>query len=211
MKLYIRPRSGSLAPHIALYEAQARFSTDIVDTDAKTTSAGEDYLQINRMGYVPSLELGNGDVITEGPAILQFIADSFPDAKLAPRAGTVARAHMNGYLNFIAAEIHKSFSPFFAAPQLDKVGREKAQLVLNRKLDFMNSEFSDGRDFLMGRDFSVADAYLLTVLRWLPATEKTIENWPFLSDFLKRAKSRPGVRAAMSMEDIEEELDEITF
>lgn len=211
MKLYIRPRSGSLAPHIALFEAQARFSTDIVDTDAKKTSAGEDYLQINPMGYVPSLELGNGEVITEGPAILQFIADSFPDTKLAPRSGTVARAHMNGYLNFIAAEIHKSFSPFFAVPPLDQVGREKAQVVLDRKLDFINSELSDGRDFLMGPEFSVADAYLLTVLRWLPATDKTIRHWPSLSDFMKRAKSRPGVRAAMTAEDIEDELDEITF
>ena len=113
MKLFIRPRAGSLAPHIALYEAEARFSVDIVDTQTKKTSGGEDYLSLNRMGYVPTLQLDNGICITEGPAILMFIADSFPASRLAPRPGTVARAHMSGFLNFVAAEIHKSFSPFF--------------------------------------------------------------------------------------------------
>ncbi|MEP3244097.1 MAG: glutathione binding-like protein [Sneathiella sp.] len=206
MKLYLRPRAGSLAPHIALWEAKARFTTDIVDTTSKKTSTGEDYLAINRMGYVPTLELGNGAHITEGPAILQFIADSYPAARLAPKAGTVARAHMNGYLNFVAAEIHKSFSPFFAASPIGPDERTEAQGILDRKIDYMEDKFSDGRAYLMGDDFSVADAYLLTVLRWLPATEQVIEHWPFLKAFLIRAKERPGVQAAMKAEGIEEEL-----
>ncbi|WP_169543675.1 glutathione binding-like protein [Sneathiella aquimaris] len=206
MKLYIRPRSGSLAPHIALHEAGARFFVDIVDTVSKKTATGEDYLLINKMGYVPTLELDNGAFITEGPAILSFIADYFPAAKLSPQPGTVARAHMNGYLNFVAAEIHKSFSPFFAHPPLDPENRQKVQAVLNRKIDYINNEFSDGRDYLMGRNFSVADAYLLSVLRWLPATDNVIENWPFLADFMVRAKQRPAVREAMIAEGIEDEL-----
>ena len=206
MKLFIRPRAGSLAPHIALYEAEARFSVDIVDTQTKKTSGGEDYLALNRMGYVPTLQLDNGICITEGPAILMFIADSFPASRLAPRPGTVARAHTSGFLNFVAAEIHKSFSPFFANPSLSSEGREAAQKKLDRKLDHMEEVFSDGRAYLMGDDFTVADAYLMTVLRWLPATDRAIESWPYLAGFLERAKARPAVQAAMRAEGIEEEL-----
>ncbi len=206
MKLFIRPRAGSLAPHIALYEAEARFSVDIVDTQAKKTSRGENYLALNKMGYVPTLQLDNGICITEGPAILMFIADSFPGSRLAPRPGTVARAHMSGFLNFVAAEIHKSFSPFFASPPLSSEEREAAQKKLDRKLDHMETVFADERAYLMGNDFTVADAYLMTVLRWLPATDRAIENWPYLAAFLERAKARPAVQAAMRAEGIEEEL-----
>jgi len=201
MKLFMKPGACSLASHIVLREVGARFDLDPVDTVQRTTSTGADFTRINPKGYVPALELENGDILTEGAAILQYIADTHPGSRLAPEPGTVARARLQEYLNYTASELHKSFGPYFH-PGHDDAAKQTAGKSVAGKFDYVESLFADGRAHLLGTDFSVADAYLFVVSNWANFVGIDLTPWPKLSAFLARVAARPSVRAALAAEGL---------
>lgn len=200
MKLFIKPGACSLSPHIVLEELGLKYDSEVVDLKAKTTASGGDYLAINPKGYVPALQLDGGEVLTEGPAIVQYLADSQPDRKLAPANGTVERYRMQSWLTFIGTELHKQFSPLFnpAAPQEWK---EICRANIERRLAYVNEQLA-GKDYLMGRDFSVADAYLYTVTRWTNPVKIDIGGLPNLVAYMARMSARPAVQAALRAEGL---------
>ena len=200
MKLYFAPGSCALASHIALYETGLEFSVEQVDLKSKTTAGGQDFKIINHKGYVPALQLLDGQVLTEGPAILQYIADRKPESRLAPAAGTFERYRLQEWLNYITAELHKSFSPLFKpdTPEDYKVAVKDA---LKAKFAFLE-EALQGKLFLMGEQFTVADAYLFTVLRWAPITKIDMSQFPNLQQYQQRVKARPAVHKALEAQGL---------
>ncbi len=200
MKLYYSPGACSLSPHIVLAEAGLAYSIEKVDLKAKKTETGADFFAVNAAGYVPALVLDNGEVLTEGPAIVQYLADQVPEKKLAPSPGSFERVRLQEKLNFISTEIHKSFSPLFnpAAPEEWKT---VARGLIGRRLDVVEQTLA-GRDYLLG-DFTVADAYLFTVLGWGRMVGVDVnEGRPLLAAYLKRVGSRPAVQQAMREEGL---------
>jgi glutathione S-transferase len=204
MKLYYTPGVCSLAPHIVLKEAGLAFTGIKTDIRAKTTDGGGDYWKTNPLGYVPALELDDGTVLTEGPAIMQYIADRAPDKGLAPANGTVARYQMQSWLNLISSELHKGFTPLIAAaiaPKLNDDSRQVFQERLAMRLKMVDTHLGK-HPYLMGSAFSVPDAYLFTVLRWTPRTKIDLAQYPNLVAFMARMESRPAVRAALDAEGL---------
>ena len=201
MKLFYTPGACSLSPHIVLRELDLPFELEAVDLKTKKTETGADFAAINPKGYVPALQLDDGEVLTEGTAIVQFLADKHAPGRLAPGAGTLERARLNGHLNFISAELHKAFGPLFN-PALAPEARDAAVANIGRKLDVVEAIFADGRDYLTGRDFSVADAYLFVVLSWAPALKVDLTRWPRLLAFKARVAARASVQAAMGAEGL---------
>ncbi|WP_426201121.1 glutathione transferase GstA [Pseudomonas sp. TWP3-1] len=197
MKLYFAPMTCSLSPHIVLRELGLPFELIRVNNQTKRTADGRDFRQINPKGYVAALELENGQVLTEGPAILQFLADLMPSRALAPAAGTWARSRLQEHLNFISSEIHGGCAPLFSA-DLPESSRKMFQQKLFKRLDYLNRILST-QAYLM-ESFSVADAYLFTVLTWLPAFNIEINDWPALALYMKRIGARPSVLAAIAAE-----------
>ena len=200
MKLYYSPGACSLSPHITLHESGLAFEHVLAPTKTHQLPDGTDYYRINPLGYVPLLELDDGTRLTEGPAIVQYIADQVPEKNLAPANGTVARAQLQGWLNFIATEIHKGFSPFFnpATPA------EYKAIVLERlqsRLAWVDGELAE-KPYLMGETFSVADPYLFTVTNWAPKVGLDISGLAHLAAFRERVASRPAVQAAMKEEGL---------
>ncbi|WDI32217.1 glutathione transferase GstA [Hyphococcus flavus] len=202
MKLYYKPGACSLASHIALNEAGADFSIEKVDTKAKRTETGEDFLKISPNGYVPALEVNTGEILTEGPAILQYIADTNKAANLAPENGTVARARVNGYLNFVGSELHKAFGPFFGDTPLEGAAREQAEANVARRFNYLEEELSDGRKFLTGDQFTIADAYLFVVANWTSFAKIDLGQWPNIASFVARVAERPAVQKALAAEGL---------
>jgi glutathione S-transferase len=201
MKLYWSPGACSLSPHIALRESGIEFKLEKVDLKAKRTENDADYWQINPKGSVPTLVMENGEALTEGPAIVQYIADQVPAANLAPKAGTLERYRLMEMLNYITSELHKGFSPLFnrAMPEeAQKIFREQ----LEKKFAFINNvlEGRAARDEWLLGGFSVADGYLFTVCRWARAFR--FEFGPNLNDHFKRMMQRPAVRAALEAEGL---------
>jgi glutathione S-transferase len=201
MKLYYSPGACSLSPHIVLREAGFDFDLERVDLKAKKTASGEDFLKINPKGYVPSLVLDDGEVLTEGAAIVQHLADQKPNQGLAPKCGTLARTRLQEHLNFVAAELHKAFSPLFS-PTITDAEREAGKTKIRRRLDDVERLLSDGRSYLMGGEFSVADAYLFTVASWTKPMGIGLENWPRLGAYLARVAARPKVQEAIKAEGL---------
>lgn len=199
MKLYFAPGACSLSPHIALREAGAQFELERVDLATKKTGKGDDFSAINSKGYVPALELETGEVLTEGAAVIQFIADRNPLAALAPENGTVARARMQEHLNYIASELHKAFSPLFTT-SASQEAKDAAPGNVAGKLDHFERILSDGRNFLLGDGFSVADGYLFAVARWTGPTGIGLQRWPHLAAYMARIEARPAVQAALAAE-----------
>lgn len=199
MKLYYIPGACSLSPHISLREAGVSFELDKVD--AGKTAGGKDFKTINAKGYVPALQLDSGEVLTEGAAVVQFIADQNPKAGLAPPAGTIARARLQEHLNFIASELHKAFGPLFN-PQASEESKKAAPDQVAKRLDHVESLLADGRTFLLGDTFSVADAYLFVVANWTGPTQIGLDRWPKLKAFVARVAERPAVQAAMKAEGL---------
>ncbi|MDB5891512.1 MAG: glutathione transferase GstA [Polaromonas sp.] len=200
MKLYYSPGACSLSPHITLHEAGIGFDAIAAPTKTHKLPDGTDYYSINPLGYVPLLELDDGTRITEGPAIVQYIADQVPLKNLAPANGTVARAQLQSWLNFISTELHKGFSPLFnaATPADYKV------IVIDRlmsRLKWVDAQL-DGKDYLMGNAFSVADPYLFTVTNWAPIVNVDISSFAKIAAFRARMASRPSVQAAMKAEGL---------
>lgn len=199
MKLFYKPGACSLATHITLNEIAAAYEIDSIDTDAGKTSAGVDFKTINPKGYVPALQLASGEVLTEGAAILQYLADNHPQHGLAPAAGTVARTRLQEYLNFTSSELHKAFTPFFTASATTQ-DKEKAAKNVAAKFNYLEALFSDGRAYLLGAEFSVADAYLFVVCNWSNFVGVDLINWPSLAAFVQRTSERPSAQAAMKAE-----------
>jgi len=198
MKLYFSPGACSLAPHIALREAGLDFEPVKVDIKSKKTANGEDYLQINSKGYVPALRLDDGKLLTEVPAVLQYIADRKPETRLAPPNGTFDRYRLQEWLGFTSSEIHKSFSPLFRPDASDDV-KNFARANLAKRLTWLEQNFGKG-PYLMGQQFTVADAYLFTVTGWGRFTGIDMAPYPTIAAYQKRVLERPAVRAALDYE-----------
>lgn len=200
MKLYYSPGACSLSPHITLHEAGLKFEHVLAPTKTHQLQDGTDYYSINPLGYVPLLELDDGTRLTEGPAIVQYIADQVPEKKLAPPNGTVARAQLQGWLNLIATEIHKGFSPLFnpATPAAYKI---MAIDKLLSRLAWVDGELAS-KAYVMGGEFSVADPYLFTVTNWAPKVGVDISRLQHLAAYRARIAARPAVQTAMKEEGL---------
>lgn len=201
MKLYYSPGACSLSPHIVLCETGLDFTIEKVNLRTKETESGRDFSAINPKGYVPALELDGGEVLTEGPAIVQYVADLVPEKKLIPPAGTLARARVQEWLNFIGTELHKNFTPLFNPASTDDI-RNAAQANIARRLPIAATAL-DAHPYLIGDSFSVADAYLFTVLSWTGFVKVDITPWPSLAAFVESMKARPGVQAALAAEGLD--------
>ncbi|MBX8469515.1 glutathione transferase GstA [Pseudomonas sp. RIT778] len=198
MKLYFAPMTCSLAPHIVLRELALPFELIRVNNQTKQTADGRDFRQINPKGYVAALMLDNGEVLTEGPAILQYLADLVPGHSMAPANGTWERSRLQEYLNFISSEIHGGSAPLFSS-EIPETTKTIFKHKLFKRLDYLNRILAT-QPFLM-QAFGVADAYLFTVLKWLPTFSIAIEDWPALANYMTRIAERPSVRAAIAEED----------
>jgi glutathione S-transferase len=200
MKLYFSPGVCSLSPHIALVEAGLDFSLERVDIGKKLTASGADFRAINPKGYVPALELDDGTVLTEGPAIVQYIADLAPQAKLMGAVGSVERYQVAGWLNFIGTELHKNFSPLFNPAASEDI-KAAARTQLANRLTYVAQQL-EGRDFLMGSQFSAADGYLFAVLGWAGLVKFSLADWPVFAAYSARVAARPAVQQAMRNEGL---------
>ncbi|NMY65585.1 glutathione transferase GstA [Pseudomonas sp. WS 5018] len=200
MKLFIKAGACSLSPHIVLEESGLDYETESVDLATKVSESGNDFLAINPKGYVPALLLDSGEVLTEGAAIVQYLADRVPEKRLAPANGTIERYRLQSWLSFIGAELHKSFSPFFN-PAAGDAWKAAARANLERRLGYLEQQLA-GKDYLLGADFSVADAYLFTVLGWADFIQLDLARWPGLAAYRGRIASRPAVQAALKDEGL---------
>lgn len=200
MKLYLKPGACSVSPHIVLEESGLPYETEVVDLATKRTGSGADFFAINPKGYVPALQIDSGEVITEGPAIVQYVADLVPAKGLVPLAGTLERVHVQSWLTFIGTELHRSCSPFFN-PAAGDDWKNFSRANLLRRLAFVDKHL-EGRDYLSGDSFGVADAYLFTVLRWMTPIGIQVSGWPSVGAFQARVSARPAVAAAMRAEGI---------
>ena len=200
MKLYYSPGVCSLSPHICLREAGLTFELVKVDIKAHTLSDGADYFKVNPNGYVPMLELDSGEQITEGPAIVQHIADLAPAARLAPPAGSVERTRLQSWLNFIGTELHKGFSPLFN-PAANSEFKNWQKQRLTDRYTWVASQLG-GKEYLMGETFTCADAYLFTTLGWLGFVGMDLSPWENLKSYRERIAARPRVLDAMRAEGL---------
>jgi len=200
MKLYYSPAACSLAPHIVLQELGLPYSALKVDTKAKTFEGGADYSRINSKGYVPAIELDDGQVLTEAAVILQYLADRKPEAGLAPAAGTTERYRFQEVLNHIATELHKGFGPLWK-PDSTEDEKERTRARLGVRLDWLAKQMQE-HTFVAGDHFTVADAYLFTILNWGHWTAVDMAKWPVLKDYVARIAARPKVREALRVEGL---------
>ena len=200
MKLYFAPGACSLSPHIVLREAELNFELEQVDLRTKKTKSGADFLKINPKGQVPVLVTDHGKTLTEGPAVVQYIADQKPQAKLAPPCGSFDRYLLQEWLNFITSELHKSFSPLFA-PNTPEEYKTIVKENLSKRFAVLDRHLADN-EYLMGSRFSVADAYAFVVVSWTKPMKIGIAEWRNLNSYLDRIAERPKVKEAMKAEGI---------
>ncbi|HEX2529954.1 MAG TPA: glutathione transferase GstA [Burkholderiaceae bacterium] len=200
MKLYFSPGACSLAPHIVLCEAGLSCDLEKVDLGTKRTAGGADFKVVNPKGYVPALQLDSGAVLTEVTVVVQYLADLAPEKHLVPAAGTLERYRVMEWLNFIATELHKGFSPLFKA-EIPAEAKALAIANLSKRLDFVCEQLQRST-YLAGDQFNVADTYLFTVLRWARYVKFDLAPWPAVQAYLKRVAARPAVHAAMLAEGL---------
>ncbi len=199
MKLYYAPGACSLSPHIVLRETGLPFTLEQVDLTTKETVSGEDYYIVNTKGSVPALMLNNGEVLTEGPAILQYLADQVPEKQLAPKAGTMERYRLMEALNYITSELHKSFVPIFNPAYSG--AKEAAKNKLTAEFDYVDRQLAQ-KPYWLGDQFTVADAYLFTVSCWIEAAGLDIRQWKALDKYRQDIASRPCVKEALVEEGV---------
>jgi glutathione S-transferase len=200
MQLYFSPGACSLASHITLRETGLPFDLKRADTKTKKLEDGSDYYAVNSKGSVPALRLDDGQVLTEGPVILQYLADQKPEKQLAPKSGTFERYRLQEWLNFITSEVHKSFSPLFN-PAADSKVKEYTLQNLDKKFDWLNKQLA-GKQYLTGNSFTIADAYLFVVVNWSNFVGIDLGRWPAIKEFHGRVAARPSVQEAMSAEGL---------
>ena len=200
MKLYYTPGACSISPHIALCEAGIAHQIEKVDLKTKKTESGADYLAINAKGYIPALQLDNGEVLVEGVVIVQYIADQKPESGLAPKAGTMERYRLMEWLTFISSELHKTFSPLFNPAMPDeakKIFRDR----LAQRWAYVDKQLA-GKNYLMGANFSVADGYLYNMTLWAKRVEFDLSGCPNVTAFVARVEARPKVVEALKAEGL---------
>lgn len=207
MKLYIAPGACSLSPHIVLEESGLKYEWEKIDAKNKTVASG-DYFKINPKGQVPALQLDNGKVLTEGTAIVQYIADLAPDKNLIPKFGTWERYKAIEWLNYIATEIHKGFGPMWGAARIFKDNDASKQQMLSfaanmldAKMTWMSSQLQSN-SYLMGNQFTVSDAYLFTCLRWSKSVNFDLTKYPVLMGFMEKVENRPAVQKVLKDEGL---------
>ena len=200
LQLYYTPGACSLASHIALRETGLEFGLIRVDLATGKTEQGEDFRAISAKGYVPALRLEDGQLLTENQVILQYLADLKPESGLAPAAGTLPRYRLMEWIAFIATELHKGFGPLWN-PATPEATRQTALTLLARRFDLVEAALNQGQG-LTDADFSLADAYLFTVLGWAPLHHIDLSPWPGLQAFQQRVASRPAVQAALRAEGL---------
>jgi glutathione S-transferase len=200
MKLYFAPGACSLSPHIVMREAGVNLDLEQVNNQEKKTKSGVDYWTINAKGQVPVLEFDNGERLTEGPVIVQWIADQNPASGLVPPAGKVERYRVQEWLNFITSELHKTFGPIFR-PTTPDAYKAISKENLGKRFDWLDKQLA-GKQYLMGDKFTVADAYLYTVLRWTTRIEMDLAKWPNLKAYVERVGARPKVQEALKAEGL---------
>lgn len=200
MKLYYAPGACSLSPHIVLREAGLSFNLVKVSTKTKEMEGGGDFRSINSKGYVPALELDEGGVLTEGPAIVQYLADKAPHSGLAPTNGTLGRYRLQEWLNFITTELHKQFSPLFDPTTADDV-KAKQREKIGARLEWVSGQLG-AKPYLTGETFTVADAYLFVILNWAPKVGVDLSPWANIKAFHERVGARPKVQEALKAEGL---------
>lgn len=198
MKLYYMPGACSFAPHMILHEAGFKHEVEKLDRSTRKTASGEDYAAINPKGYVPALRLDDGFILTEAAVVLQYLADQKPETNLAPRFGTMERYRLMETLHFISTEIHKAFSPLFK-PDISAPLREMQITQLARRFDYVEGRLRQDQ-YIMGNQFTIADAYLFTVMSWAKSLKVDLQRWPKIVEYLQRIEARPSVQAAKKME-----------
>jgi glutathione S-transferase len=204
MKLYFTPGVCSLSPHIVFKETGVSFQAVKTDIRAKTYEGGGDYKTISPLGYVPALQLADGTILTEGPAIVQYIADQAPTAQLTPAKGSSDHYKMLAWLNFISTEVHKGFTPLLSPMIASKLSDETKAIFLERlvaRLAHIDKHLANN-DYLLGKSFTIADAYCFTTLRWTAAIKLDLAPFPHLQSYMKRVQARPAVQAAMQAEGL---------
>lgn len=201
MKLYYSRGACSLATHILLHELGLAFELERVDTKTHHTETGGDFFEINPKGYVPVLRLDDGEELTEGAAILQYLADVHGNGAFAPPCGTLERARLQEHLNYLASEVHKGFAPLFH-PHGGPDEKKLAFADLSAKFDLLERHLSVGRSYLMGDRYSCADPYLFVILTWPGYLGLDIAKWPNLAAYAARIRTRPAVQAAMKAEGL---------
>jgi glutathione S-transferase len=199
LKLYYVPGTCALCAHIVLREAGLDYTLDKIGRDDKKTETGQDYTAINPKTNVPALAMNNGQILTEVAVIVQYLADQAPGKKLAPPSGTLERYRLQEWLNFISSEIHKGCSPLFN-PKLNDEAKAALMPRLKQRIAYAADALKD-KEYLMGT-YTVADAYLFTVLRWAPRLALDLSSWPALKDYMERIAARPAVKAAMQEEGL---------
>ncbi|HEU4352017.1 MAG TPA: glutathione transferase GstA [Burkholderiales bacterium] len=200
MKLYYSPGACSLSPHIVARELGIRVELKKVNTKDKTIEGGGDYWKVNGRGYVPALELDNGEILTEGPAIVQYLADQKPDAGLAPKWGTFERYRLQEWLNFLTSEVHKQFSPLFK-PNTPEEYKKIARENIATRFDWLDKQLA-GKEYLMGKQFSVADAYAFVLIGWSKSQGIDLVRWPNIAAYHKRVGARAKVQEALQAEGL---------
>lgn len=200
MKLYYTPGACSMAVHIALHEANAQFKAEKVDLKSKKTESGKDFGAINEKSSVPYLELDNNEGISEVAVILQYIADQHPSTNLAPKYGSMERIHLNEWLNFIASELHKSFFPFFK--DIGEQAKEAFTQKLKDKFAFIDKKLQ-GKDYVTGSQFTIADAYLFVMLSWAEKMQVDTSALNNLASYKKRLHARPAIQKTLAEEGLE--------
>jgi glutathione S-transferase len=200
MKLYYSPGACSLSPHIALLEAGLPYDLVKVDLKAKKLESGDDYLAVNPKGQVPALGLNGGELVTEGPVIVQYIADQAAAKNLAPANGSPERRKLQELLTFLNGELHKNFSPLFQPIFSDEV-KDFFRTRLTGKFKYLDAELA-GNDYLMGQQFTVADGYLFTLLRWADAHKLDLSMFENLMAYKDRVAARPKVQEALEKEGL---------
>jgi len=200
MKLFYSPGACSLAPHIVAHEINTEITVEKVGKNKALGGVEGAFLQVNPKGYVPALQLDNGEVLTEGPVISQYLADQKPDSGIAPKNGTMERYRLQEMLGYINSEIHKTYSPLFNK-DLPPETREDRKQYLRKRYKLLDERLQ-GRDYLFGKQFSVADAYLFTVTNWAKPVGFDLTEFPNIAAFQQRVGARPAVQAAMKEEGL---------
>ncbi len=201
MKLYYTPSVCSLAPHIVLREAGYEFELEKVNLKTKKTESGEDFSAINDKSSVPFLVLDSGETLTEGVAIVQYLADQKPETNLAPKNGTMERVHLQEWLSYISTEIHKTHWPLFYTNQVGEQASQVYLQKLKKAYDYVSNAMQ-GKQYLMGDQFTVADAYMYTVLNWHKFIKVDMSPWPVLVEYQQRVAARPKVQEALRAEGL---------
>jgi glutathione S-transferase len=200
MKLYFAPGACSLSPHIVAHEAGIPLTLVKVDTATKQLADGGDYWAVNPKGYVPALQLDNGEILTEGPAIVQYLADRKPEAGLVPAAGTFERYRVQEMLGYINSEIHKTYSPLFRPTTSPELRKDREE-YLRKRYQLIEQKLAKG-PYLFGEQFTIADAYLFTVTNWANFLKLDMSAFPNLLAFQGRVAARQAVQAAMTAEGL---------